>query len=304
MDTIKLKNYIALLIERGATSNELARRCGVSDSSFSQFRNGKYGANEAGIAEKIASGLNYYENAYNVVDTVTSYQQVKACLITARKMSKWICISSRSGSGKTQSLLDLYNVNADNAIYYLKCRKWTARKFLRRLCVALGENIPRYTDNDEMLDIVITHFNRQADRKPLLILDDAGKLANSAMQLLIPLYDDTLHRLGVVVAGTETLERSIKRNIGRVEGYDEIDGRFGRNYIQLLGATKKDVIAICLSNGITDKDTAVEIWGRLNKVRKCPVPGGREVWFCDDLRELSAMIDDEIIRKSLQKEAA
>ena len=68
-------------------------------------------------------------------------------------------------------------------------------------------------------------------KSPLLILDDAGKLAHSALCTLIPLYDDTLHRLGAIVAGTETLERNIKRYVGRVEGYDEIDGRFCRNYI-------------------------------------------------------------------------
>ena len=107
---------------------------------MSQFRSGKYGANEDSIAEKIASGLNYYENAWNVVESVTSYQQVRTAFVAAKRNHKWMCISSRSGSGKTQSLIDLYNMSADNSVIYLKCRKWTARKFLTKLATCMGGN--------------------------------------------------------------------------------------------------------------------------------------------------------------------
>lgn len=73
MDNQALKTYIEKLINRGSSATELARKCGISDTAMSQFRSGKYGANEDSIAEKIASGLNYYENAWNVVESVTSY---------------------------------------------------------------------------------------------------------------------------------------------------------------------------------------------------------------------------------------
>ena len=61
MDNQALKTYIEKLINRGSSATELARKCGISDTAMSQFRSGKYGANEDSIAEKIASGLNYYE---------------------------------------------------------------------------------------------------------------------------------------------------------------------------------------------------------------------------------------------------
>ena len=103
--------------------------------------------------------------------------------------------------------------------------------------------------------------------------------------------------MGYLVSCTETLERNIKRYVGRIEGYDEIDGRFGRNYIDLFGATKKDVINICLANGI-DKEMAESIWGRLPKIKKQPRKDDpREVLFAADLRELIGMIDDVVIRE-------
>lgn len=302
MNTASLKTYIETLISRGSSASELARKCNISDTAMSQFRSGKYGAKEDTIAEKIAAGLNFYENAWKVVESVTSYKQVRTAFMVAKKYHKWLCISSRSGSGKTQSLIDLYNVSNDNSVVYLKCRKWTAHKFLVKLATCLGSSITRYMDNDDLIDVIVGSFNRISDKSPILILDDAGKLTHSAISTLIPLYDDTLHRVGAIIAGTETLERTIKRNVGRVEGYDEIDGRLNRNYISLLGATKKDVMAICAANGITELEEQELIWGKLNKAEKYPTPESKnKVWFTDDLRELSGMIEDNLIRQQIKR---
>lgn len=68
MDKKALKLYIENLINRGSSPAELARRCGVSDTAMSQFRSGKYGANDDNLAAKIASGLYFYENSRNVVE--------------------------------------------------------------------------------------------------------------------------------------------------------------------------------------------------------------------------------------------
>lgn len=297
MDKKALKLYIENLINRGSSPAELARRCGVSDTAMSQFRSGKYGANDDNLAAKIASGLYFYENQRNVVPSVTSYMQVKTVFVAAKNKSKWICISSRSGSGKTQSLIDLYNLYSDRGVIYIKCRKWSSRKFLTRLVQAMGKEVKAYMDNDDLLDLCVRHINSISGCKPILLIDDAGKLTHSAMCTLIPLYDDTLGRMGCLVAGTETLERNIKRYVGRIEGYDEIDGRFGRNYIDLFGATKKDVINICLANGV-DEETAVTIWGRLPKVNKFPRKDSvKEVSFAADLREVMSMIDDIVLRE-------
>lgn len=74
-----------------------------------------------------------------------------------------------------------------------------------------------------------------------------------------------------------------------------------RNYITLLGATKKDVRAICAANGVTDAEEQDEIWGKLDKVEKYPTEDSRKaVWFVDDLRELEGMIMDKLIRRQVQ----
>lgn len=301
MDIQDLNLYIETLIKRGSSQAEIARKCGISDTTISQLLSGKYGAKTDNMTARIATALNYYENSWKVVESVSSYQQIKTAFNAAKRNSKWFCISSRSGSGKTQSLIDLYNTSADKSVIYLKCRKWTGRKFLTKLATCLGISVTRYMDNDDLLDAIVESVNQMGSLHPLLILDDAGKLTHSALCTLIPLYDDTLHRMGALVAGTETLERTIKRYVGRIEGYDELDGRFKRNYINLLGASKKDVAAICAANGVTDKEKQAYIWGKLDKREKAPVEGGKMYYFCDDLRELAGMIENEQIREQLER---
>lgn len=78
MDVNALRDYIETLVSRGSTQAELARKCDISSAAFSQFLSGKYGAKEDALAEKIATGLNWYTNTWKSVDTVSSYRQVEA----------------------------------------------------------------------------------------------------------------------------------------------------------------------------------------------------------------------------------
>ena len=97
MDIQGLKQYVDTLVKRGSTQGEIARKCGISGTTLSQILSGKYAAKEDNMAAKIAAALNYYEGAWNVVETVSSYQQIKAAFNAAKRNSKWFCISSRSG---------------------------------------------------------------------------------------------------------------------------------------------------------------------------------------------------------------
>ena len=99
MDKNKLRSYIESLMERGSSLSELARRADVSTTALSLFRTGNYTAKDDIMAEKIASGLHYYENSRKVVDTVTSYRQVKTAFVAARSKRKWLCADSRRSSG-------------------------------------------------------------------------------------------------------------------------------------------------------------------------------------------------------------
>ncbi len=75
--------------------------------------------------------------------------------------------------------------------------------------------------------------------------------------------------------------------------------------MDIKNLSEKDVIAICMANGVQDRETAEEIWGKLPKVKKQPREDDpRQVLFADDLRELSGMIDNVVIRQEISNGGA
>ena len=105
-----------------------------------------------------------------------------------------------------------------------------------------------------MAQVAIDRFIEIKQYAPMLILDQVNSLKPSVLKFLIHLYNALEDEMSVVIVGTENLEKQIKRGVKLDrDGYDEIDSRFGRNYIHLLGAFKSDVAKICQANGLMDK---------------------------------------------------
>lgn len=106
-------------------------------------------------------------------------------------------------------------------------------------------------------------------QKPVLLIDEGDKLSPSALRKLISLFNKTEDRLGLIISGTENLEKEIKRGVKySKKGYDEIDSRLGRVFIHLKGATYDEVLGICKVNGIADENVAVSIWDEMEKTSK------------------------------------
>lgn len=301
MDIDGLKAYVESCINKSKNAAEIARKCGISTSALSLFINGKYGAKVDSIAKKIATGLNFYDEKWVVVDSIYSYKQVHTIFASAKERSLWIPISSKAGSGKTQPLVELYNTSADNSVIYIKCRKWHAKLFLTKLASAMGVSIEKCKNCDQIIDVITSHINKMSDKKPILLIDDISKLHDDALFTLIPIYDDTIKKLGMIPSGTETFERRIKRGIGKIDGYDELDSRFGRNYIDLKGATQDDVSNICKANGIQNEEAIEDIWNNIEKKGKVVKRKGQDVkiLFVDDLRRLSREIESRLIQSQI-----
>ena len=163
----------------------------------------------------------------------------------------------------------------------------------------------RYLTVEEMKAAVIAHFWGVSSRNPVLLIDEADKLKPASMAILIDLYNRTESFLGALLAGTEVLEETVKRGAARArKNMDEMDSRLGRQFIHLLGATRKDVRDICSANGVDDAEAQDRIWGGIDKVRK-DVPGtAKGVWFTEDMRRLTRMIKRERISRRLQEGGA
>lgn len=306
MDIIRLKNYVESCINRCGSAAEIARKCNISPSTLSQFRNGKYGAKEDTLALTISQALGYRENDWITVDTVTSYKQVAVTFRAAKEESMWMGISSRAGIGKTEALRDLYNRSTDDSVVYLECSvNWSLKQFFLALYTrTLG--VPKGYKTVEILkNEIVDYLYSISAKKPLLIIDQADKLKPSAMSALIDLYNKTDSFLGAILAGTQRLETKIKHGAnsnGEKDNFDEIDSRLGREFVHLLGATKADVKAICAANGVPDVSRQEYIWGQIDKISKEPSRGAASpVWFTEDFRRLMRLIKIERVQNLIKE---
>lgn len=255
------KNEIVLMIEdekqRLGSYRAVAQKCRVSEPTISQLRKGTYGAEGDDIYMTIAIALGYDfdSSIWNIAET-TNYRIVMDVLNDAKSEALFIGISHRAGSGKTAASDAFLAMNKRNGAFKVNCLEWNSRQFLDAVIREIGAEAPKGFPNvNQLIDAVATGFKRISYMSPILILDQANSLKPTALRTLIHLFNHCEDFLGLVILGTDNLEYEIKRGVRLSKlGYDEVDSRFGRKYIHLVGATLADCRKICEVNGITDKD--------------------------------------------------
>ena len=308
MNRNRLMQHVQDWITRLGSQSKVAEKIGVSITSLSLWLNGKYGADTGKMDAKIAAALGYQEDGWQVVTSITNYRKIEFVVNSCKQESMWMAISNKAGSGKTQTLEHLFNRDLTGSIIFIQAEEWNARQFL----VELAERtcgVPKrsYTDIPTLLKLITEYLNRLAADKPLLIIDEADKLRPAALRKLIPIYNRTEHRLGCVLAGTENLHKEIARGVrNNLKGYDEIDSRLGRSFIDLPGATEQEVRDICLANRL-DETAASRVWNEVEKVKKITrvkskVKGDvreKSVFLCEDLRRLMRLIKKEQISMAM-----
>lgn len=298
-------------IQRLGSQSKVAEKIGISVSTLSLWHSGKYGANTEKLDQTIASALEYKQREWVTVNNIANYRQIQIVFTQAKDESMWFAISNKAGSGKTETLTDLFNRDKSGSVIFIQAEEWTGKQFLMKLIEKTTGPVKGNYSISQLTEIVCSYLNNLSLQKPVLIIDEADKLKPSALRTLIPIYNRTEQRLGCVIAGTENLEKEIKKGVEfKRKGYDELDSRLGRSFIHLSGASESDVYAICEANKVTDPERQFYIWSQLEKVKKQTTvqtksgarPAMRE--FVDDLRRLMRLIKTEHIVENLKKPAA
>jgi AAA domain len=242
-----------------------------------------------------ALGVTFETTTWNIVDTTNS-KLMESALKLAQTESMFIAISEKAGSGKTAGIRKYKMEDESNAVFNLQCQEWTKKQFMINLSQHLGITL-RTNETLAIGNQVIEFMKERASvGKPLLILDEADKLRPSALRYLIHFYNLLEDECGLVICGTENLEKEIKRGVQKaLKGYDEIDSRLGRKFINLVGITHQDVVNICSSNGITEPLIIGRIWDESEA--KDRLISGKYVQVVSDLRRLKRLIQRE--RKKL-----
>lgn len=283
------KEQVLSLIEEYKVSlgsyAKVANRCQVSEATISQIRAHNWENIADSMWTKIASALGYVPQGWQVADTRTK-MSVWAILRDAKINSLFMAISHRAGSGKTAALKTYRDSYGKQAVYYISCREWAKREFLANLAKSLGiEAYGKALSVDNLLMEVVSFFNRRRADRPLLVFDEVDKLKGAAMRSIITLYNECEDGLGVVIAGTDHLQKQMESDARyNRKGAEELLSRFGRRFIHLPGSNANDVAEICRANGISDSKIIKEVFSRCEPVQR--IIGNRSEMVIEDLRRV------------------
>lgn len=298
------KNEIIQLIqdekERMGSYAKVATKCEVSTATISQMINLNHDLIKAEMWIKVGSALGKTNTEWQIAETL-GYKKVTNICNDAKNEGLFMIISDQAGIGKTSSLKTYQSIHADDAVIYLQCREWAKREFLTELCKCLGIDPGKYYIHIDKLGMkVVEYFQQRADKKPLLIIDEADKLRDSALRWFIHLYNEMEDKMGCIISGTENLSKRIKDGVRlRRLGFDEIESRFGRTYLHLIGATMNDTRLICSANGIIDKEMHTKIFTECGPVKKVlkSQDGSQEIKVVEDLRRMKRVIKRERLKE-------
>ncbi|MTK53323.1 ATP-binding protein [Paludibacter sp.] len=296
------KNDILRLIEeeilRMGSAAQVAKKCVISETALSQLRKGVYAAKGDDIYSTIAVALGYDFGGgkWNIAET-HDFRSVYMVLEDAKREALFIGISHKAGGGKTTPASVYLENNRTKGVYYLACKEWSGREFLAKLAIEVGADMPKgIARKNDLLEAIAIAFKGKTNIRPLLILDQANSLRPSALIALIHLYNELEDVLGCVILGTENLEQEIKRGVRfNKDGYDELDSRFGRNYLHLRGSSLEDTRKICAVNGIEEAETQLAIFNECNPVQHA-LEGGRTIKVIEDIRRIKRVIKRERIK--------
>lgn len=263
------KEEIVGLIEahRESLGSQLnvANRCEVSEATISQMRNGNWEKIKDTMWRKVGIALGWQLGSWQTVETENS-RLLFQTYDDAKETQLWLAVAANAGSGKTTAAKSYEAANRHRAAYYLQAREWRGRAFLRELAQSLGLPVTTKDHTDEMIMKIATFFQERADLKPVVIIDEADKLHPQAIRSLIPLYNQLSSVIGVVLQGTPNLKRQFENGCQWAKkGYEELMSRFGGEFVDLPGMTKRDVLAICAANGLEREADQLEAWEKTPK---------------------------------------
>jgi len=90
--------------------------------------------------------------------------------------------------------------------------------------------------------------------EPLLLIDDAHKLKDRVLHLLVLLANGMAGKAGIIIMGGAELRMRIIEGVRlKKVGYDEIYKTIGRRFITLSSLGPKDVELVCRANGLHDE---------------------------------------------------
>ena len=236
------------ILTKGSQNQVAAGMAGVSAATLSQMRNHKWELIADEMWRKVSAYVGVTAKGWNYAETRNS-KDLLQFFTESQQHALVIAITGKAGSGKSESAKK-YESENKNA-FLLSCNEyWDKRWFLRELLAKMGKEHAGLTLPEMMYKAVL--LLKSLDT-PIIILDEADKLADNVLLFFITLYNELENHCGIVLMATHFLEKRIKRGVAmEKKGYREIYSRVGLRFIELESTSYADVEKICNANGVTE----------------------------------------------------
>jgi DNA transposition AAA+ family ATPase len=165
-----------------------------------------------------------------------------------------LALTGKTGFGKT-AICKLYRrKNAD--VVYVHCNtEMTKLGFLQAIATDVSlPNAHNHRSVESLIKAIVRYLSRF--NKPLLVIDDAGKLRDSAFRMFQILFDESAGHIGFILMGVPEFQQKVFKLADKgTFCYKEIARRIG--WIELKDIYQADIMAICHENGIRDEEAIV-----------------------------------------------
>lgn len=233
------------------SKNELATQIQVSSATLSKIENNNWDSIDEKLWRKVWNKVSMNETP-DLLETA-DLQACFSCCDNATKHHFMIGLIGDTGMGKTTALTT-YALRK-NVFYVAYDKTMKPKQFfialLREMGIAFEGTI------NEMVNRIADELNILP--KPLLIIDEAGKITHTMILYLHVLRDKTAKNCGIVLSGMPYFKINLmKFSDKQKEGYAEFYRRVNL-WHTLKGLTRNEIAQVCEINGIEDKDLLREM---------------------------------------------
>ena len=279
----KTRDRLARYVQRYPSQNMAAVSLkGISAATVSNILSGKWKNISEDMWQRLESQL--IKNEGWQIFSTAAYRDMTFFLADAQEQSSVMWVAAPAGIGKSTAAASYAALNRN--VYRLTCATdMTKSDFVHELAAQIGVRTAGMSIREafqEILRHVVTL------ERPLLIFDEADKLADSVMYYFISIYNALEDRCGIVFLSTSYIKKRIRNGVMKdKKGYDEIESRICRRYVDLTPVSAAEIEQICLVNGLSD---AAAVGRVRTEARECG----------NDLRRVKRSVHKEL--RSLQLE--
>ena len=283
----QLQAYVA----KYPSQNKAVNSLGISAGTISTILNGKFDPISDEMFLRVRSLVSPANLEEWAVCETTAYRELSVLLADAQANQNVSWVVGNAGIGKTTTAHEY--AASHNNVFVISCSEDMRRgDFIREMARVIGIKLTQTSLREKLQ--AVTDELRILDR-PLLIFDEGDKLMDTVFYYFISIYNALEGRCGIIFLSTEYIKR--RMNIGLdydKKGYDEIFSRIGRRFIDLTPATRHEVTAVCLANGLNADNAISDVLADARTV----ISKSTNPW---DKKQVQDYYDMRRVRKSVHK---